>query len=720
MVSFSHRFITALPPRWAIAAIVFAGAIATAAGSRAEDGPIAPWAFRPPADPAVPAVRDASWPSAPLDRFILAKLEANGLRPAPPADKRTLLRRITFDLTGLPPTPEEVEEFLNDRSPEAFSMVVDRLLGSPRYGERWGRHWLDVARYADSNGLDENVAHGNAWRYRDYVVSAFNRDKPYDRFLLEQIAGDLLEPGGDSERNESVRSERLIATGFLALGPKVLAEVDERKMEMDIVDEQVDTLGRAVMALTLGCARCHDHKFDPISTEDYHAVAGIFKSTRTMESFKKVARWHESSLATDEDLTRKAEHEKQVAEQKARVESVVQRTKERLAAAAAPGSPAPKDPEAAFPADAKAELKRLREELARIEASAPVMPSAMGVAEGQPCDLPVHLRGSHLDLGRVVPRGFPAILAAAEPKASSGKRLDTKQSGRLELARWLVRSAHPLTSRVIVNRVWRWHFGRGLVPSVDNFGRLGEPPADPALLDWLAHRFVEAGLSLKRLHRLMLLSSTYRMSAEHDPPAARVDPENRLHWRSNVRRLEAEAIRDSLLAAGGLLDLAMGGSLLHVKNRDYFFDHTSRDTTRYDSLRRSIYLPVVRNHLYDVFQLFDFTDATVSSGDRSTTTVAPQALFHLNSGLVAQAAGRIASDLLGVAALDDAGRIERLYRLAYSRPASPPETARARAFLESSERELRGPEADGAGSRLEAWALLCHAVLSASEFVYVE
>ncbi len=266
------------------------------------------WAFTPPVDPPLPAVKDRSWPRAPLDHFILAPLEAKGLRPAARADRRTLIRRATFDLIGLPPTPEEVDAFLRDESPEAFAKVVERLLASPLYGERWGRHWLDIARYADSNGLDENVAYGNAWRYRDYVVAAFNQDVPFDRFLLEQLAGDLL-----AARDAAERHRLLIATGFLALGPKVLAEVDERKMEMDIIDEQIDTVGRALLGLTLGCARCHDHKFDPLPMRDYYGLAGIFKSTRTMEHFKKIARWHENSLAGDTEQQAKAAHEQRMA-----------------------------------------------------------------------------------------------------------------------------------------------------------------------------------------------------------------------------------------------------------------------------------------------------------------------------------------------------------------------------------------------------------------------
>jgi hypothetical protein len=322
------------------------------------------WAFQPPVDPEVPAVKNAAWPQSPLDHFVLAALEAKGLQPAPPADKRTLIRRATFDLIGLPPTPDEIDAFLSDDSPDAFAKVVDRLLDSPHYGERWARHWLDVARYADSNGLDENVAFGNAWRYRDYVVAAFNKDKPYDQFLLEQIAGDLL-PAAENE-DLAARHERLIATGFLSLGPKVLAEVDETKMEMDIVDEQIDTFGRAILGLTLGCTRCHDHKFDPLATEDYYALAGIFKSTLTMESFKKIGRWYENSLATPADLERKTAHEQQVTQAKAAIQSVVDEANRRLQEQAKPGSELPKNPETLYPAETKDELKRLRDELATL------------------------------------------------------------------------------------------------------------------------------------------------------------------------------------------------------------------------------------------------------------------------------------------------------------------------------------------------------------------
>jgi cytochrome c553 len=666
--------------RWVKLGLPFPAAYAV----KSPDG-AAHWAFRPPAEPPVPPVKNTAWPRSDLDRFILARLEAKGLRPAAPADRRTLIRRATFDLTGLPPTPAEIDAFLSDASPQAFERVVDRLLASPRYGERWARHWLDVARYADSNGLDENVAYGTAWRYRDYVVAAFNADTPYDQFLLEQLAGDLL-PTDDP----ATRRRRLIATGFLSLGPKVLAEVDERKMEMDIIDEQVDTVGRTVLGLTLGCARCHDHKFDPLPTEDYYGLAGMFKSTRTMEHFRKVARWHENPIGTPEELARKAEHEKMVAKKK-----------QAVAAAAKTAKPA--------------ELKALRAELAALEKAAPEVPTALGVTDGAVVDVPVHVRGNHLKLGKVVPRHVPVVLAGPTPPT-----FDDRQSGRLQLARWLTRPDHPLTARVLVNRVWRWHFGHGIVRTTDNFGRLGEKPDNPGLLDWLARRFVADGWSLKALHRRILLSSTYRMSASTDPRAAEIDPENRLHGRAEVRRLEAEAIRDALLAVTGTLDPAAGGPVLQVKNRDYLFDHTSRDMTTYDSRRRSIYLPVVRNNVYDVFQLFDFPDPAVPNGDRATTTVAPQALFLMNSDFVGRLCDHLAGELLKGDTLDDAARVRRLYRRAYGREATDAETAAALALVRDVDRVLQPAEADAARRRLRAWSSLCQTVVAANEFVYIK
>ena len=485
-------------------AVASASVVAVAAGTSKEAATAPLWSFAPVRVPPVPRVNDAAWAKSPLDCFVLARVEAAGAKPAPQADRRTLVRRATYDLTGLPPTPEEVEAFVNDASPDAFAKVVDRLLASPHYGERWGRHWLDVVRYADSNGLDENVAHGTAWRYRDYVIAAFNSDKPYDLFVREQIAGDLMAPVGHAPDWR----EKRVATGFLALGPKVLAESDKKKMEMDIVDEQLDTLGRAVMGMTIGCARCHDHKFDPVSQEDYYALAGIFTSTRTMENFATIARWHENGVGSDLEMSAKAAHVRKVAEAEAQVAAAVASADEALGATSTPPGTLPPNPEAKYPDETKAKLAALRAAVLAVQTKGPDIPTAMGVTEGLVADTALLVRGDHTTPTKVVPRRFPAaITAGAQPPLSPG------QSGRLELANWLTRPDHPLTARVMVNRIWRWHFGRGIVRTPDNFGRLGEAPDDPALLDWLARRFVESGWSVKAMHRLIMSSSTYQMSA---------------------------------------------------------------------------------------------------------------------------------------------------------------------------------------------------------------
>ena len=667
------------------------------------------WAFQPPKPIGLPQVKQRAWTSSPIDHFILAQLEANAIEPAPRADRRTLIRRVTFDLIGLPPTPGEIDAFLKDESPDAFAKVVDRLLNSIRYGERWARHWLDVARYADSNGLDENIAHGNAWRYRDYVIAAMNHDKPFDQFVIEQIAGDAL-----ASDDEALRHERLVATGFLSLGPKVIAEGDEKKMEMDIIDEQLDTLGRAFIGLTIGCARCHDHKFDPIAAADYYRLAGILKSTKTMESFKRIARWNENSIATAAHVERKKTVDGAIAEHKAAIKSLTDKANEQLKAGLANGA-LPKDAEAKYPQAVKDELKQLRDKLASLETELPALtPTAMGVVDGQVEDVRIHIRGSHLSLGKQVPRGVVEVLAFdGQPE------IDRKRSGRLELAHWLVRPEHPLTSRVIVNRVWRWHFGRGLVESTDNFGKLGDVPINQPLLDWLARHFIDEGWSFKELHRTIALSSTYQMSAVDNPAAAKLDPENRWQWRANIRRLEAEAIRDSLLDVSGSFDTSMGGSMLHVANRAFLFDHTSKDDTSYDTRRRSIYLPVIRNHLADVFSLFDYSDASVSNGNRPTSTIAPQALFMLNSELLADCSSELANRLVRESS-DTNLRIRRLYELAYGRPPTEAEHEQGRAFIEAIREQLQADAVETGVIELRSTEALCHVALLSSEFLYVQ
>jgi hypothetical protein len=911
--------------RWVAMGAPWPGQAAAAVANGGGDGPAFTkeqrefWAFRPPAAPPLPEVRDRAWVRSPIDHFILAKLEEKGLPPAPPADRRTLLRRVTFDLIGLPPTPEEIDAFLTDRAPDAYEKVVDRLLASPHYGERWGRRWLDVARYADSNGMDENLAYASAWRYRDWVVSAFNRGLPYDQFVRAQVAGDLL-PG--------LGPEGVVATGFLCVGPKMLAEDDPVKMEMDLIDEQIDTIGRTFLGLTLGCARCHDHKFDPVSMKDYYALAGIFKSTRTMENFRVVARWQERPVAAAAELERAKKHQEAVARAKEAVAKLAAEQSDRLVteargraeayaraavelrrsggeerawmddpararakgtlvieaedyargnvlksfdgygagigvvynrgelpnvaeydvtlpaagayrvelryaaaesrpvalsvngrpvraqaagrvtgswfpdtqawdvqvvvalpagnstlrleragpfphldklallpdtlppgvthslpgahleAAAArglnpsflrqwvrylerTGSPPagdalrkvaedpkgpfaiPADVEGYYPKDARERLQSLRDELARLDKTAPKLPEAMAVSEGPPVNLRVHLRGSHLTLGKEVPRRFPQVISLASPPA-----VGPRGSGRSELADWLTRPDHPLTARVMVNRVWQGHFGTALVRSPDNFGLLGDRPAHRPLLDWLAVRFVREGWSVKAMHRLILLSSTYRMSTAYNEHAARIDPDNRLHWRMNRRRLEAEALRDALLAVGGRLDRRVGGTLLESANRAYVTGTANRNYDKYDSDRRSLYLPVIRSALYDVFQAFDFPDPSVAAGERASTTVAPQALFMMNGKLVAGQTRALAADLLSGPG-DDAGRVRSAYLRAYGRPPSEAEVARALAFVGRVGQALPA-DLDSAERRLRSWPSLCRVLVAANEFVYVE
>ena len=638
------------------------------------------WSFQPPRPQSPPHVRDANLSGTFVDDFILQALETKQLSLTAPADPRTLFRRISFDLTGLPPSPESIEAFLHDENPDAYERAVDRLLSDPAHGERWGRHWLDVARYADSNGLDENICHGNAWRYRDYVVAAFNSDKPYDRFLREQLAGDLLPFADDVQRRE-----QLIAVGFLAIGPKVLAEVDEAKMQMDIIDEQLDTVGRALLGLTLGCARCHDHKFDPIDTADYYGLAGIFKSTRTMEHYRKIARWHENELPSDDARRRKSEYEATVAAKKAEVDAATD----------------------------DATKKKLQEALTALQKTPPDLPTAMGAVDAKVEDVAIHIRGNPLKLGEVAPRHTPVVLRGPSPPAFSPDR-----SGRDELSQWLVDPQHPLTARVFVNRVWRQHFGRGLVASVDNFGLLGEKPSHPELLDALATRFVGDQWSVKKLQREIVCSETYRQGSSPSAAALAADPDNRLFSRAAVRRLEAEAIRDSLLAAGDGLDRTLGGPVIKVKHREFLFDHTSKDLTDYSSPRRSLYLPVVRNNTYDLFALFDFPDAATVNGDRTTTTVAPQALLMLNSPLVNQAAAAFARRLLAENS-DDEVRLLRLRAIAFGRPATADELATDRAFLNEVEHRLAHMP-DAAAREQQAWSLLCQTVLAANEFLYVK
>ena len=649
------------------------------------------WAFQPVQRAALPAVKAKDWPQNGIDHFILARLEKAGLQPAPAAAPRDLQRRLNYALTGLPPKANS--KFVNLKS------EIENLMATPQYGERWARHWLDVVRYADSNGLDENAAHANAWRYRDYVVNAFNADKPYDQFLIEQIAGDLQ---AKDSQEDARRRELFIATGFLSLGPKVLAEPDKVKMEMDIIDEQIDTLGKALLGLTLGCARCHDHKFDPIPTADYYALAGIFKSTKTMESLKTIAKWHENSVATPAEKRLREKHDVLIDAQKKVVTAFTEKANAQLLVSLKIDK-LPAKPGEKYPKTTRDELGKLRAALKQLEDNPPPLVSAMGVTDGNATELPVFVRGDHnTPASFKQPRRFPQVL-------SDGKPLGNENSGRLALAQWIADKKNPLTARVMVNRVWRWHFGRGLVATTDNFGLLGERPSHPDLLDWLAAWFMDNGWSVKKLNTLILTSATYQMSSTASPAALQQDANNVLLSRAPLRRLEAEPLRDSLLELGGLLDKQVGGFVWTFENYKLVFNHTSEDATTYESNRRALYLPVIRNHVYDLFELFDFPDPGTVNGNRADSTIAPQALYLMNSPLVLRATESMAEALLKEGDLTNVQRVQRLYAQVFNRPPTVKETQRAVVFINNF-----------AQDRLASWQALSQALVSSNEFLYLK
>ena len=811
------------------------------AADRAAEGPEAPtkatadptktdhWAFQPVADHAPPTVKNSAWVRTSIDQFILAKLEEKGLQPAAPAAKLTLPRRAKFDLHGLPPSLDEIEEFLADESPRAFANLIERLLASPHYGERWGRHWLDVARYADSTGVDEDKPYIHAWRYRDYVIEAFNRDLPYDQFVREQIAGDLLPP----PPGQDVNINGIVATGFLSLGPKALAQQDKVQMVYDVVDEQIDTTSKAFLGLTISCARCHDHKFDPILTKDYYSLASIFASTasyddpehdgasfavtplvrkdigeRYLEQQKKiqgtrrvistltsagpseyilknlVPRLAEYMIAArgvyqegrpldqsakknnldPERLEKWVAYLKPSSEPRAHLDAwrqagaaerraVAQRyqdlyaevSRERMHGTLAwlkageqdlvegkrvstkeltrlrrdafhteagdgPFEIAREEREKLVPEEWAKRIAPLRARIAYLEANAPPKPAmACSVAEGKPVEQAVFIRGRHDSPGDIVPKRFPVVLGGWDQQAV------TRGSGRKELAEFLTSEDNPLPPRVMANRIWTWHFGQGLVRTPNNFGTVGEPPTHPELLDYLARRFIDSGWSVKTMHRMIMLSSTYQMSSHVSEAAWEADSSNRLWSRFERRRLMLEEIRDSFLALSGTLDTTIGGNV-EPKSANYTeFQRNNRRVDPDDTTRRSIYLPLHRNKLPTLLNLFDFGDAATSSGKRSQTNVAPQALYMMNSQFANGQARGFAKRLLSENE-DDTARIERAYLMALARKPGPEEIDIAESYLRDYEqRQTSSTDARGA-----AWKSLGKMLLASNEFHYID
>jgi hypothetical protein len=797
------------------------------------------WSYQAVAAPPLPSVQDQAWCVNSIDRFIRARLEAESLRPAPDADRGTLIRRLHYDLLGRPPGPEQIDAFLSDPSPLAYEQLVDRLLASPQFGERWGRHWLDVVRFAESLTL-RGLILKDAWRYRDYVIASFNEDRPYQDFVREQIAGDLL-PAGDLEE----RRRQLIATTFLCLGNTNLEEQDKAQLRMDVVDEQLDTIGKAFLAQTIGCARCHDHKFDPIPTEDYYALAGILRNTKTLEH-ANVSKWLERPLPADpETEARRLAHDQEVSRLEVALKEA--RSRQRLAGlgssaeggggaiaraelpgivvddlqarrvgewqssqfhktyidegyvhdqnagkgektltfqpdlpvsgkyevrlAYAPGTnrarsvpvtifsadgefnvmvdmrppppiegrfislgsyvfesngqgyvlisnvgteghvtpdavqflPADQTSTSAEPRIAKTtsaetdRVRRLESELKRLKASAPPREMVITVyEEAEIGETQVHIRGNVHTLGATVRRGF---LRSVPPLAESV--LPTDQSGRVQLAGWLASEENPLTARVLVNRVWLWLFGAGLVRTSDNFGTTGDLPSHPELLDHLARRLVEEDWSIKRLIRQVVLSRTYRQASQGSPDSIARDPENRLLARVSRRRLDAESLRDTMLSVSGRLREEMGGpTMASSLSSDYGY----RDT----NTRRSVYIPVFRNALPEIFEVFDFADPSLVTGQRNSSTVSPQALYLLNHPFVIEQARAASQRLLADAHDSVEGRVTRAYRLTLGRAPTELELATAQEFI------------GNATADAESWAMLFQALFASMDFRYLD
>ena len=638
------------------------------------------WAFQPLAASDPPAVQDSVWPRSAVDHYVLARLEANGLEPVADADRVALLRRVTFALTGLPPTPAEVEAFIADRADDAFARVVDRLLESPAFGEHWGRHWLDVARYGESTGSSRNVPYPHAWRYRDYVIDAFNSDKPYDEFLREQIAGDLL-PAAD----EGERREHLIATGFLALGVKDVNQRFPVRFEMDNIDEQIDTVSRAVLALTVSCARCHDHKFDPISQHDYYALAGIFKSTDLCAGVRSkmggggLDYYDTSRLLI---LSERSEPDPDLADKIATAEQAVaaaQSEFERLRDSPEGDELAPNGKPKRQ--RARQQLNRRRAELNALSDPSSTSDVALGVRDSRTIgDTELRVRGEAEQLGPVVPRGFPVVLSF-----EGQSDIPAESSGRLELADWLTSPQNPLTSRVIVNRVWHHLFGAGLVTTVDNFGITGDSPSHPELLDYLATQFIADGWSVKQLVRSLVLTRTYQLGSEATSEHLAADPANRWLWRYGPRRLTAEEIRDAMLASADALDLSRPAvppvsQMKVVELRNNGPEAQQLILQARNSRHRSIYLPLLRTLVPASLEVFDFAEQGMVTGSRESTTVPSQALFLLNDAFVRRQSLSLADRLLADAGLDDPQRINLAYLTVLGRDASASEIDRALAF----------------------------------------
>ena len=704
------------------------------------------WAFQPLREVAVPEVKDRDWVHNPIDAFVLSRLEQNGWRPAPAAEPLAWLRRVSLDLTGTGPTPDEQEAFVNDSSPERFSRVIDDLLSRPSYGERWGRHWLDLVRYAESNGYERDGAKPAVWRYRDYVIRSLNADKPFDRFILEQIAGDEL-PDADSET--------VIATSFYRLGPWDDEPAEPKADRFDQLDDMVRTTSEAFLGLTIGCARCHNHKLEPLTMHDYYRMVAVFNPlVRPQRGRTELTR----PAGSREQVAALAERDRQIAELHSQKEEL--RRSFRRGYLESGQSKLPAEAVAAFlvkPDDRNDEQKELvkahadalrneidvtlpdeiktqmaghDESIARLRAETSDLPPAYVMFEPDPEPPATHLllRGKATSPSAEVAPGVPTVLASVQPAFESPDEHSSRR--RITLARWIASPENPLTARVIVNRLWHYHFGEGLVRTPSDFGTMGDEPTHPELLDWLTRRFIQDGWSLKKLHRLILESNTYRMAKVHHDEYADHDPENRLLWRFPYRRLEVEAIRDSMLAASGRLNRQMyDQSVYPFVPREALVGNSDPDTIwqpfdERTASRRTIYAFLKRSMIVPMLEVLDLCDTTRSSAKRAVSSVAPQALTLFNGNFVNRQARHLADRLVAEVGTDADAQIEHAFCLALCRPVSQKERDDLRRFLDEESIRLEAEATDSdtpldaSAARHEALVQVCRVIFNLNEFVY--
>ena len=705
---------------------------ARAALAKLEDRPITPaerkwWAFQKVARPALPAPANAAWGRNAVDKFLLAAMEKKSLTPSPQADKRSLARRAYLDLTGLPPTPAELKEFLDDSRPEAFDKLVEKLLDSPHYGERWARHWLDIVRFSDSGGFEYDRERDNAWRYRDYVIRAFNNDKPYDRFVKEQLAGDELYPGSVEAR---------VATGYLRLG--VENNIKTEQTRMDELDDIVVTTANSLLGVTVGCARCHNHKFDPIPQKDYYRMQAVFFGTKAEErplaTEAELAK-HKEALKAIEELQKPIRKQMRAIEQPTRDKIIAKRKAElpeymrvALATPMAKRTEGQKlnanqvektlesireeDLVAEMPPLARAKRELLEAQLEDLNRQKPKLETAMAMTEASreaPASYFLH-RGNIGQKGSQVGPGVLSVAYDGEWKFPAPPA-DAKTSfRRAGFAEWVTSPENPLTARVMVNRIWQNHFGEGIVRTPSNFGKMGERPTHPELLDYLADEFVKSGWSIKHIHRLIMQSEAYRMASDDIEANRKVDGDNRLVWRMPRRRVEGEVIRDAVLAVAGTLDRSVGGPAVFPYIDPVLFQSSSKRTWNGKAVndpstyRRSVYVFSKRTIPLPMLETFDRPDTMSSCARRNRSTIAPQALILMNNEFIGTQAKHFAQRLEKEAGADTSAQVKLAYELALARPPRPDEVSKAVAFIQSYPQGLVD---------------FSHALFNINEFVYI-